>query len=51
MLNFSPGFYYIFGMERTIKMSYGYPECRWIDVYGSKVKPISFRRDYLNYER
>ena len=42
MLNFFPGFYYIYGMERTIKISYEHPVSKWVDIDGSKVKPIYF---------
>ena len=42
MLNFLPGFYYIYGMERTIKMSYENSVSKWVDIDGSKVKPIFF---------
>ena len=42
MLNFFPGFYYIFGMERTVKMSFAHPVSKWVDIDGSKVKPIFF---------
>ena len=45
MLNFFPGFYFIYGMDRTIKMSYGHPVSKWGDINGSKVKPIFFLKE------
>ena len=30
------------GMERTIQMSYEHPVSKWVDIDGSKVKPIYF---------
>ena len=32
----------VYGMERTIQMSYEHPVCKWVDIDGSKVKPIYF---------
>ena len=32
----------VYGMERTIQMSYEYPVSKWVDIDGSKVKPIFF---------
>ena len=32
----------VFGMERTIQMSYEHPVSKWVDIDGSKVKPIYF---------
>ena len=32
----------VYGMERTIQMSYEYPVSKWVDIDGSKVKPIYF---------
>ena len=32
----------IYGMEETIQMSYEHPISKWIDIDGSKVKPIFF---------
>ena len=32
----------VYGMERTIQMSYEHPVCKWVDIDGSKVKPIFF---------
>jgi len=42
MLNFFPGFYFIYGIDRTIKMSYGHPVSKWVDIDGAKVKLIFF---------
>ena len=42
MLNFLPCFYYIYGMERSIKMLYENPLRKWADIDGAKVKPIFF---------
>ena len=41
----------VYGIERTIQMSYEHPVCKWVDIDGSKVKPIFFLRHYLNYGR
>ena len=35
----------VYGMERTIQMSYEYPVSKWVDIDGSKVKPIFFLKD------
>jgi glycosyltransferase involved in cell wall biosynthesis len=32
----------VYGMEKTIQMSYEHPVSKWIDIDGSKVKPIFF---------
>ena len=32
----------VFGMERTIQMSYEHPVSKWVDIDGSKVKPIYY---------
>ena len=32
----------VYGIERTIQMSYEHPVCKWVDIDGSKVKPIYF---------
>ena len=32
----------VYGMERTIQMSYEHPVSKWVDIDGSKVKPIYF---------
>ena len=32
----------VYGMEKTIQMSYEHPISKWIDIDGSKVKPIFF---------
>ena len=32
----------LYGMERTIQMSYEHPVSKWVDIDGSKVKPIFF---------
>ena len=32
----------VYGMERTIQMSYEHPVSKWVDIDGSKVKPIFF---------
>jgi len=32
----------VYGMEETIQMSYEHPISKWIDIDGSKVKPIFF---------
>ena len=32
----------VYGMERTIQMSYEYPVSKWVDIDGSKVKLIYF---------
>ena len=32
----------VYGIERTIQMSYDHPVCKWVDIDGSKVKPIYF---------
>ena len=32
----------VYGMERTIQMSYVHPVSKWVDIDGSKVKPIYF---------
>ena len=32
----------VYGMEKTIQMSYEHPVSKWIDIDGSKVKPIYF---------
>ena len=42
MLNFFPGFYYIYRMERIIKIYYEHPVSKWANIDRSKVKPIFF---------
>jgi len=32
----------VYGIERTIQISYEHPVCKWVDIDGSKVKPIYF---------
>ena len=32
----------VYGIERTIQMSYEHPVSKWVDIDGSKVKPIYF---------
>ena len=32
----------VYGMEKTIQMSYEHPVSKWIDIDGSKVKPVFF---------
>ena len=32
----------VYGMERTIQMSYEHPVSKWVDIDGSKVKPFYF---------
>ena len=32
----------VYGMERTIQMSYEHPVSKWVDIDGSKVKTIYF---------
>ena len=32
----------VYGMERTIQMSYEHPVSKWVDIDGSKLKPIYF---------
>ena len=51
MLNFFPGFYYIYGMERTIKITYEHPLSKLGYIYGAKVKPIYYLKasfEFLN---